>query len=98
MRLDVRTWTCPQCGCEHDRDVNAAENLFAEGIRQLGPRDGGDLRVEGVGACPGGWRRCPRVKREAGRWRVSVRNTNEPVRSAVKMNPAHLAALDVTIG
>ena len=29
LPLSVRRWTCPQCGAEHDRDVNAARNLLA---------------------------------------------------------------------
>jgi putative transposase len=31
--LDVRSWTCAECGAEHDRDVNAARNILAEGRR-----------------------------------------------------------------
>ena len=27
MKLSVRQWTCPECGSEHHRDVNAAINL-----------------------------------------------------------------------
>jgi putative transposase len=32
LSLDVRSWSCPECGVYHDRDVNAAKNIHAVGL------------------------------------------------------------------
>ena len=32
MPLNVRQWTCLECGSNHDRDVNAARNVLAAGL------------------------------------------------------------------
>lgn len=33
--LSVRSWTCPSCGAQHDRDVNAANNILQQGLKIL---------------------------------------------------------------
>ncbi len=32
LTLDIRSWTCPECGVQHDRDLNAAKNVLAAGL------------------------------------------------------------------
>jgi len=50
MPLSVRSWTCPGCGSEHDRDVNAAKNVLALGRGTASMR--GDERGSGVAQAP----------------------------------------------
>jgi len=35
LSLKERYWYCPKCGAWHDRDENAAKNIYTEGFRVL---------------------------------------------------------------
>jgi putative transposase len=51
--LNVRTWTCRECGAMHDRDVNAAQNILAAGRAERRNACGGDARPPLTVAVPG---------------------------------------------
>ncbi|WP_292257648.1 zinc ribbon domain-containing protein [Marinospirillum sp.] len=35
LSLKVRDWQCPACSVRHDRDINAALNIRAQGVLKL---------------------------------------------------------------
>ncbi len=52
LSLDIRQWSCPECGVVHDRDANAARNIHAVGLTVL-EACGEAVRPGAVKAKPG---------------------------------------------
>ena len=44
LTLDVRQWTCPQCNCKLDRDLNASKNILQQGLNMV---QGTGIKSEG---------------------------------------------------
>ena len=43
LKLSERSWTCPECGTRHDRDLNAACNIKEIGLKAL-PTERGEVK------------------------------------------------------
>lgn len=50
LSLSDRSWTCPECGTSHDRDVNAAKNILRQGIASSGSLRKTELARQGASA------------------------------------------------
>src|SRR5690606_16855 len=54
LALKDRQWSCGACGASHHRDLNAATNIAAEGLRLLSTPGNGGIDAREEDACAAG--------------------------------------------
>jgi hypothetical protein len=87
-------WPCPVCAAQHDRDVNAAMNSRAEGLRVLGMRGSSPATGEGPEGDARGVACAAQATRPATVGSLQRRSTvnREPAQRPVRAKPSRTLA------